>query len=267
MGDCVQQPVSLPSGDTQQRTTTGLLFWRKVDNVPGFTDGATTWLLGPNGLEERANTEILPWEPTPTPTPRPTATLAVPDVTVEAQAYGVKSGNGLAVTYAAVLRNQRADRVATNVSYLVTGYDGAGAVLLSDAGTVGRIPPAGQASIANTLALDAFVAPGQTLTRLEVRLTSASFPAADPGAALVVTDAAYGSTGSVVGNAHNTSTRDIGYARLVAVVYGPDGSIAGGGSSYSSVLPAGATLPVSVPVDVWASPSRAELTAEPLPPV
>lgn len=264
VGGCAQQAMSTASGDTQQRTTTGLLFWRKVDNVPGFTDGATTWLLGPSGLEMRAAPDLLPWEPTPTPTPRPTPTRVVADVDVVAQGYGVASGTGLAVTYAAVLQNRRTDRAAANVAYQVTGYDVGGAVLLADAGTVSRIEPGGQAAIANTLSLDTFLTPGRPIARLEVLLSSASFPTPDPGASLAFANVVYGPS-SVQGTVTNVTNRDIGYARLVAVVYGPDGSIAGGGSSYSGPLPAGSASPVSLPVFVWGTPARAEISAEPVP--
>ena len=51
------------SGDTHQRTTTGLMVWRKADNWTAFTDGYRTWINGPRGLESRLNTERLPWEP------------------------------------------------------------------------------------------------------------------------------------------------------------------------------------------------------------
>ena len=55
-------------------------FWsgRKADNWTAFTDGYRTWINGPNGLEQRLNTERFEWEydyapgggiATPTPTP------------------------------------------------------------------------------------------------------------------------------------------------------------------------------------------------------
>lgn len=50
------------TGDARQRTTTGELVWRKTDNVAAFTDGATTWLLGPLGLQSRSNDVRFPWE-------------------------------------------------------------------------------------------------------------------------------------------------------------------------------------------------------------
>jgi len=50
------------TGQTIQPTTRGLLVWRKADNATAFTDGATTWILGPNGLEERPNDSLFAWE-------------------------------------------------------------------------------------------------------------------------------------------------------------------------------------------------------------
>jgi hypothetical protein len=50
------------TGDTLQRTTTGLMVWRKADNWTAFTDGHWTWVNGPHGLEQRLNTERFAWE-------------------------------------------------------------------------------------------------------------------------------------------------------------------------------------------------------------
>jgi hypothetical protein len=50
------------NGDSLQKTSKGLMAWRKADNWTAFTDGATTWLNGPNGLQSRPNTERFEWE-------------------------------------------------------------------------------------------------------------------------------------------------------------------------------------------------------------
>jgi len=50
------------SADSIQHTTTGLMVWRKVDNVTAFTDGTTTWLIGPFGLQSRPNDVRFNWE-------------------------------------------------------------------------------------------------------------------------------------------------------------------------------------------------------------
>jgi hypothetical protein len=53
------------SGEAVQHTTGGLLVWRKADNSTAFTDGASTWVLGPHGVQRRPNTERFPWEANP----------------------------------------------------------------------------------------------------------------------------------------------------------------------------------------------------------
>lgn len=50
------------NGDALQQTTTGLMVWRKSDNMTSFTDGERTWVNGPLGLQERGNGERFPWE-------------------------------------------------------------------------------------------------------------------------------------------------------------------------------------------------------------
>jgi hypothetical protein len=50
------------AGETLQRTSTGLLVWRVLDNWTGFTDGFRTWVNSPFGLQDRLNSERLPWE-------------------------------------------------------------------------------------------------------------------------------------------------------------------------------------------------------------
>ena len=73
VGECLENEHSNAAGNREQQTTGGLLVWRKADNWTAFTDGYRTWINGPNGLEQRLNTERFPWEPDyvapPTPTP------------------------------------------------------------------------------------------------------------------------------------------------------------------------------------------------------
>jgi hypothetical protein len=63
IGWCLTDAAPQPNGDVQQPTQNGLLVWRKADNWTAFTDGATTWVNGPQGLQHRANSERFPWEP------------------------------------------------------------------------------------------------------------------------------------------------------------------------------------------------------------
>src|SRR5680860_354807 len=65
--DIVGQPVedewhTPENGDGLQRTTTGMMAWRKSDNWTAFTNGARTWVNGPVGVQERANDERFSWE-------------------------------------------------------------------------------------------------------------------------------------------------------------------------------------------------------------
>ena len=68
VGDCLtNQSYDPASGNAIQRTTAwhgkgGLLVWRKADNWTAFTDGSTTWVNGPNGIERRGNSERFAWE-------------------------------------------------------------------------------------------------------------------------------------------------------------------------------------------------------------
>lgn len=51
-----------PNGDSLQKTTTGLMVWRKADNWTAFTNGATTWINGPAGVQSRPNDQRFDWE-------------------------------------------------------------------------------------------------------------------------------------------------------------------------------------------------------------
>jgi hypothetical protein len=61
-GTCLEDQRFTPEGNAEQRTSAGLLVWRKSDNWTAFTDGHRTWIIGPNGLQQRLNTERFPWE-------------------------------------------------------------------------------------------------------------------------------------------------------------------------------------------------------------
>lgn len=50
------------NGDALQRTTTGLMAWRKADNWTAFTNGHTTWINGPFGVQSRLNDQRFDWE-------------------------------------------------------------------------------------------------------------------------------------------------------------------------------------------------------------
>jgi hypothetical protein len=63
VGACLENERHDPaSGDALQRTTNGMLVWRKADNFTAFTDGYRTWVAGPFGLQQRLNGQRFPWE-------------------------------------------------------------------------------------------------------------------------------------------------------------------------------------------------------------
>jgi hypothetical protein len=66
VGRCLENEHHNPAnGDALQRTTGGLLVWRKADNFTAFTDGARTWVNGPFGIQQRSNEQRFFWEPNP----------------------------------------------------------------------------------------------------------------------------------------------------------------------------------------------------------
>ena len=85
VGACLEdEHFNLENGNAEQRTSGGMLVWRKVDNFTAFTDGGTTWVNGPNGLQSRPNGERFSWERDPVQTaqaqsaPAPAAQAAPP---------------------------------------------------------------------------------------------------------------------------------------------------------------------------------------------
>ena len=66
VGACLEDQQTNPeNGNAEQRTRGGLMVWRKADNFTAFTDGGTTWINGPNGLQSRPNAERFSWESDP----------------------------------------------------------------------------------------------------------------------------------------------------------------------------------------------------------
>jgi|GEM_PF-4050813 len=67
VGNCVSNEAYAANGDALQKTTDGLLVWRKADNHTAFTNGFDTWVLGPDGLQVRQNNARFAWEPDAAP--------------------------------------------------------------------------------------------------------------------------------------------------------------------------------------------------------
>jgi hypothetical protein len=51
------------TGNTLQRTSKGLMVWRKAENWTAFTNGFLTWINSSHGLQVRVNAERFDWEP------------------------------------------------------------------------------------------------------------------------------------------------------------------------------------------------------------
>ena len=78
VGQPIEEEQRGANGDSLQRTTTGLMVWRKADNWTAFTNGSHTWINGPVGMQERRNEERFDWEAVSPPSLVSTVTTAVP---------------------------------------------------------------------------------------------------------------------------------------------------------------------------------------------
>jgi hypothetical protein len=63
VGEVIDAESPTAEGDIIQHTTLGELLWRKIDNVPIFSDETTAWLDGPYGLQSRPAGSTFLWEP------------------------------------------------------------------------------------------------------------------------------------------------------------------------------------------------------------
>ncbi len=61
VGECLENEQWVGDG-TRQRTTGGLLVWRRTDNWTAFTDGYQTWSIGPQGLQQQSNAASSGWQ-------------------------------------------------------------------------------------------------------------------------------------------------------------------------------------------------------------
>ena len=60
VGECLENEQLVAEG-TRQRTTGGLLVWRRADNWTAFTDGYRTWSIGLQGLQQQSNAAGFGW--------------------------------------------------------------------------------------------------------------------------------------------------------------------------------------------------------------
>ncbi|MHB8621674.1 MAG: hypothetical protein ACYDAG_19275, partial [Chloroflexota bacterium] len=62
VGGCLGGPSIDSNGNTVQQTTAGMMAYNPKDNVPAFTNGSETWVLGPQGLQTRPNDQRFAYE-------------------------------------------------------------------------------------------------------------------------------------------------------------------------------------------------------------
>lgn len=75
MGDALEcEQVTLATGDTRQRTTTGYAYYRAGVNIPTFTNGFDHWALTDRGLVYWGGDVVDPPGAAPTVTPEPNPT-------------------------------------------------------------------------------------------------------------------------------------------------------------------------------------------------
>ena len=66
VGDCLTNEThNAQNGDGWQESAGGLMVWRKADNWTAFTDGSSTWINGPEGIQQRLNGQRYIWEANP----------------------------------------------------------------------------------------------------------------------------------------------------------------------------------------------------------
>ncbi|NLG48760.1 MAG: hypothetical protein GX552_01455 [Chloroflexi bacterium] len=83
VGSCLEDEYHTPDGDGFQRTTNGLMIWKKASNWTAFTNGEYTWINGPFGLQRRAATDQFAWEAAlPDATPDAVSFLTTPQATL-----------------------------------------------------------------------------------------------------------------------------------------------------------------------------------------
>jgi hypothetical protein len=143
VGDCrVDEHYNPVNGDGLQETTRGLLVWRKADNWTAFTDGYRSWINGPNGLQERLNSQRFAWEL------RPCQTQTFPET------FSWSPGpNGAAIGHGTVT-NPCSDPYVIMLDVVATASPGGQP--LEDAPTVFvTVPAGGTASVTDTVPLAA----------------------------------------------------------------------------------------------------------------
>ena len=286
VGNCLEDQSFAPNGDALQATTGGLMVWRKADNWTAFTDGSSTWINGPEGVQMRANNERFGWEPTPTNTPRPTATprpsptpfpfatatnTAVPAATATATAVpaplrvvaqGVGGGTGSLSAnefgFGFVVENPNESQAADAVAYTAVFYAADGTIVGSEEGLIRRILPRQRLGVGGRV----YIASGRAPVRVDARLTVGAITIPVQPIQLVGEFSSL-QEGVVRGIVRNLSGRDAPLSVVSVIAYNAGGAIIGGGTGDVAAVPANGIAAVEVPVISSSAPSRVELHAWP----
>lgn len=215
-----------------------------VTPEPTTTSLPTGTATPPTTPQPPTFTPVQPPTRAPTPTPVP--------LTVTAQGFGQR---GNQVSYAFVVNNPNPDLLAQNVRYQAAAFDAAGIVLLTDTSTIPQIGPGQQMGVSKTVAIPA----GLTVARIEVLLQTGQFVQAPPlemlqvsNIAFVVSDPPY-----VTGLLMNHLNRNLADLPVVGIAY-DDGGIIGGGATVLPFAPAGAQVPISLPIVTDRQATRVE---------
>ena len=152
VGECLEnEHHNAFNGDAVQRTSTGLLVWRKAGNFTAFTDGYRTWINGPKGLQMRLNNQRFTWE------------RDLVDLQVQRAGF---AQSGPTVAFAVVVENRNESYAIENVPLTITAFDAADKPLAVQNSVIRVVLPAQTRGIAGTLAVPA----DAKVTRIEGKI-------------------------------------------------------------------------------------------------
>jgi len=136
VGECVEDArAEATTGNTLQKTTGGLLVWRRAGNWTAFTDGFHTWVNGPFGLQERLANERFDWEEAlaPAPSAGPAAPVGCAPIDNDDAARAARLGDAVNGTIPPAIWSRSADN-PDRIAYRYYSFagDGASAALAAE---------------------------------------------------------------------------------------------------------------------------------------